>query len=262
MQFVSGQLIYDRISVHGKMGKVIDMTGQKFGRLTVIERDFNTNTNHKAYWICQCNCGKIISVRGQDLRQGKTLSCGCYSKEINSIKTTPNMIGQKYGKLTVIERIGSKNNRSLWKCQCDCGKIINVPRDSLIRGNTQSCGCILSQGENIIAKLLDEQGIKYKQQYTFSDLVGKNNTKLRFDFGILDEDETLKYLIEFQGEQHFIPFKNDTEEIFQLRQEYDKRKREYCKQNNIPLIEINYKNRTNLTWENLQFYINTQLSAF
>ena len=75
------------------MGKIIDMTGKKFGRLTVVEFDPNKKINNKAYWICKCDCGNILSVRGQDLRQGKTKSCGCYMREKSSINTTPDMKG-------------------------------------------------------------------------------------------------------------------------------------------------------------------------
>ncbi len=53
----------------------------------------NKKINHKAYWICKCDCGNIVSIRGQDLRQGKTKSCGCYMKECSSTNTTPNMVG-------------------------------------------------------------------------------------------------------------------------------------------------------------------------
>lgn len=228
------------------------MTGQRYGRLLVLKQDFNTNTNHKAYWFCKCDCGKIVSIRGQDLRQGKTTSCGCYAKEKASCNTTPDMTGQKFGKLTVIKRIGSRSKHSLWLCKCDCGKFCEVIRDSLISGNTKSCGCILSNGENIIANILTKHNIKYKQQYTFPDLIGKYGSKLRFDFGIFDQDNQLICLLEFQGEQHYVPFKYDTPETFQLRQFYDSMKRDYCKIHNIPLIEISYKDRNRITWEYLQ----------
>jgi len=46
------------------MGKVIDITNQRFNKLLVIKRDFEKNINNKAYWICICDCGNIVSVRG------------------------------------------------------------------------------------------------------------------------------------------------------------------------------------------------------
>lgn len=62
------------------MGNFIDLTGQKFGRLTVIKRGENID-NH-AGWICQCECGNIVNVNGKYLREGKTTSCGCYHNEL------------------------------------------------------------------------------------------------------------------------------------------------------------------------------------
>ncbi len=63
------------------MGKFIDLTGQKFGRLTVIERA--GSTKHGATkWLCKCECGKEKIVIGDELRKGNTTSCGCYAKEI------------------------------------------------------------------------------------------------------------------------------------------------------------------------------------
>lgn len=64
------------------MGKFIDLTGQKFGRLTVIERTESSNKNIK--WLCECECGGIVSVFGTDLKSGKTQSCGCIASEILS----------------------------------------------------------------------------------------------------------------------------------------------------------------------------------
>ena len=56
-----------------------DITNQKFGKLTVIKRGENTPKG-LATWICQCDCGNIVNVRGSDLRKGHTKSCGCASR--------------------------------------------------------------------------------------------------------------------------------------------------------------------------------------
>ena len=57
----------------------IDMTGKRFGRLIVLRRD--TYPSEEAYWVCQCDCGNVVSVRGSNLRQGVTRSCGCLRVE-------------------------------------------------------------------------------------------------------------------------------------------------------------------------------------
>lgn len=53
-----------------------DMTGQKFGRLTVIKYVYS-DKHYNAVWQCQCKCGNIVEVRGDMLRNGNTKSCGC-----------------------------------------------------------------------------------------------------------------------------------------------------------------------------------------
>lgn len=60
--------------------KLIDLSGQKFGRLTVMERGKNTDRG-EATWRCKCKCGSETVVRSDCLRRGDTKSCGCLAKE-------------------------------------------------------------------------------------------------------------------------------------------------------------------------------------
>ena len=62
------------------MGKLIDLTGQRFGRLTVIERVEN-DKQRRVRWLCQCECGNAVAILAKSLRSGNTKSCGCISKE-------------------------------------------------------------------------------------------------------------------------------------------------------------------------------------
>lgn len=61
--------------------KFIDMTGQKFGRLLVLEQN-GKDGRGEFLWKCLCDCGKIVSVRGNQIRSGKSVSCGCYNREL------------------------------------------------------------------------------------------------------------------------------------------------------------------------------------
>ncbi len=74
------------------MGKFIDETGNRYGMLTVLERDTRprkpTKSKPKTYWLCKCDCGKVISVQAYNLRSGQTKSCGCYHKERTSETST------------------------------------------------------------------------------------------------------------------------------------------------------------------------------
>ena len=66
------------------MGKLVDLTGQKFGRLTVIERAGKTAHGEHAKWLCRCECGNVITAASNNLRSGNTTSCGCFQSEIAS----------------------------------------------------------------------------------------------------------------------------------------------------------------------------------
>lgn len=78
-----------------KMIKVrIDLTGQRFGRLTVIkqvEDHISKSGQHKSRWLCKCDCGNETTVTSQNLKKGHTKSCGC--KNIDNARE----MGKKYG---------------------------------------------------------------------------------------------------------------------------------------------------------------------
>ena len=62
------------------MGKFVDLTGQRFGRLVVKERAKNDKTHHTR-WVCVCDCGNYVTVSQANLSSGNTQSCGCFRKE-------------------------------------------------------------------------------------------------------------------------------------------------------------------------------------
>lgn len=57
-----------------------DITGMKFGRLTVLRLSHKDN-RHECHWLCKCDCGNEKTVSGNKLRSGNTKSCGCMQKE-------------------------------------------------------------------------------------------------------------------------------------------------------------------------------------
>jgi len=61
------------------MGKLVDISGQRFGKLTCLEMVGRKNGH--VQWKFACDCGTVITTRGGDVRQGKTTSCGCYRNE-------------------------------------------------------------------------------------------------------------------------------------------------------------------------------------
>lgn len=217
-----------------KYNKPEDLTGLKSGRLTVLYLDKNSK---RPSWICKCECGKITKpIAAYSLKHNLTQSCGCLHTEKNSQVSRNDLTGKRFGKLVVKELVSI--NPPQWKCICDCGKEKIVKSANLISGRTQSCGCLISLGELKIMNLLDHLKIKYQTQYSFSDLKGKR-FPLRFDFAIFDKNDCLVALLEYQGEQHY-----RTSSIFATHfedeQENDNKKRIYCKNHNLKLIEVPY----------------------
>lgn len=131
-----------------------DLTGQRFGRLTVLrlcEEPYISPSGKKTRrWICRCDCGREISVL-QNALTGKngTRSCGCQQKA--SIRSqAKDMTGQRFGRLTVISQAElpkpePNGTRLGWRCRCDCGREIVTTRKALLTGKKLSCGCLLSE---------------------------------------------------------------------------------------------------------------------
>jgi hypothetical protein len=70
------------------MGKLIDITGKRFGRWKVLGVFPGHYRPGKARWVCRCNCGTLRIVIGTDLRRGKSKSCGCLQREKLSRRRT------------------------------------------------------------------------------------------------------------------------------------------------------------------------------
>lgn len=72
------------------MGIKIDLTGQKFGRLTVIEAT-HKRSKGSIMWSCRCECGNLTTVRSSSLRNSHTASCGCLAQESRSASGKENI---------------------------------------------------------------------------------------------------------------------------------------------------------------------------
>ena len=116
------------------MAKYIDLTGQTFGYLTVLDKA-DSGGKKGTFWRCQCVCGNTHITDGSSLRRGKVHSCGCKLLKHD-------LTGQTFGYLTVLYRAPKGEiPRSGWVCQCVCGKIHITLGESLRSGKIRSCGC-------------------------------------------------------------------------------------------------------------------------
>ena len=220
-----------------------DLSNKKFGKLTALY-PVNKTKDNKWQWLCRCECGKYTLVRGNYLSCGHTTSCGCYNTYRKIETNLEDISGQTFNQIYVIKYYGSKKEHAQFLAKCLlCGKEFVVSKEAL-RNGQYSCGCAKqSKYERAIEKILIENHIIYKKEYTFKDLVGKNNNKLRFDFAIMNSNNKLIGLIEMQGQQHYTNSFGISDEEFQYSLERDKIKKQYCLEHNIPLNCIKYNEK-------------------
>lgn len=146
-----------------------DLSGQTFGSLKVekrIEDYVSPKGVHSSKYLCTCKCGKQIEVIAPHLKSGYVNSCPRCSLKMEDI------VGQRFYKLVVKEFVEIKETVWIDKlerskyvpnglkvsccydagkyyvCQCDCGNITYVKRNSLLSGRTKSCGCLKTIGRN------------------------------------------------------------------------------------------------------------------
>ena len=99
------------------------LIGNKFGEWEVIDRAGSK-------WVCKCSCGNTRTLAKYQLTSGRSKSCG------HNTASLKNILGEKFGELTVTEYVGDGE----WKCKCSCGNETVVLGTSLRYGNTKSCG--------------------------------------------------------------------------------------------------------------------------
>ena len=216
-----------------------NIIGKKYNHLTVLEKS-EKRIGGKIGYKCQCDCEKktILYVSKTDLENNHTTSCGCARRKYK--------IGDIISNKQIIGYIGSKNNngRYYYKVKCLlCGREYEAIGQTLEK--TVGCGCQKSIGEFNIIQILQQNNIKYYKEYCFP------NSLLRFDFALLDKDNNIYRLIEFDGEQHYEQnIKNsgwNTYEKYQYTLKNDLKKNQIAKDNNIPLVRIPYWERDNIT---------------
>lgn len=218
----------------------IDLTGKRFGKLTVLEM----------LWVkphtkcrCICDCGNETIVINTGLTSGKTQSCGCYQRNRASESSTKDFAGVTAPSgVRFIERY-KKHARGVWEWVCECPycheRFYEIPA-RVLNGHVTSCGCVSrSAYEEYIEGILNKAGVLYKREYRFIDC--KDTYPLPFDFAILNESGNVTHLIEYDGKQHYSPVEFFGGEVeFQKRVKHDKIKNAYCADNDIQLIRLPY----------------------
>lgn len=209
---------------------------------------------NRPHAICECECGTIKPVWVMNLINDRSKDCGCGRKAMLRETRTKNLVGQRFGRLTVIELLeeSDKSNRRLYRCRCDCGNEIITSSICLLGRHTSSCGCLVSYWNMYIDNFLTDNNIPHKPEYP----VIIDGHRYRFDFYLFQYN----LFIEYDGIQHYEQMrfygedKEKNEKNLREIQERDKIKNKYCYDNNINLLRIPY-------WEtkNIETIINNHL---
>lgn len=198
---------------------------------------YNTKTSNELAKEYNVSRGMITKIWYDANLKGKQV--------INPKTTEVDITGQQFGKWTVLYKTDKRNTGGCiyWHCKCECGKEKDVLGTSLRQHRSLSCGLHknISRGNVKIADILDEANIPYEVEKTFETCKDKN--VLPFDFYIDN-----KYLIEYDGEQHF---DKDTIFDYEYTHQHDLIKSNWCKENNISLIRIPYTHYNDLCIEDL-----------
>lgn len=129
------------------MSKKLNIAGVRFGSLVAVEPTADRRNGY-TIWRCLCDCGNVALVSSRSLKSGRAESCGdpaCPCRKTVKMRTRgENLVGQRFGKLTVVSRSAEKGSAGqiLWNCRCDCGGQVITSTGQLNAGYRKSCGCL------------------------------------------------------------------------------------------------------------------------
>ena len=151
------------------MGKFVDITGKRYGKIVAIEKNNERDCNGSVIWKCKCDCGKTIDVSSNSLRSGCVLSCGCSRAESKE----KDISGKRIGRLTAIKKTHKTKDGAMWLFKCDCGNETVLSARVFNDGKTLSCGCLNSEKSKIKAEKLTRMstniyGIKRDDKVLFA----------------------------------------------------------------------------------------------
>ena len=136
------------------MGKKIDLTGQKFGKLTVI-RDTSTRKGSEVVWECECECGEVRYASISQLKYGQIKACRVCAKRTQGKRSKDELVGLVFGELTVLSQSSERYYKAvLWECVCSCGAHTKVTTACLKAELVKTCGmCLQSRrDEQLLGK--------------------------------------------------------------------------------------------------------------
>ena len=246
----SSHCTYPKFSSKYYDKKLVGMRFNDFVVKELLKRETISGDNPLgAYWLCECQkCGSVDTYFASEIYRNNKKSC-CFGKKYYDLS----LIGQDVNGIEIIDILKLKGNKfgTLWQCKCPyCGDFFVEQPLFILNESTTHCGCqSKTKGELSIDTFLKKIDIeKYCDlyyQYSFKDLKSDKNTRLRYDFALIDKVTKKIFLIEYDGPQHddinsVIGAKSleEAKEIFELTKKHDLMKDNYALKNNYPLLRI------------------------
>lgn len=174
----------------------LDLTGNTYGRLTVLGDVGKRTKNGKVLWHCLCECGRVTFVRGDHLKNGKVSSCGCLDTE-KKHERFKDLTSTETDNFKVIDRAYSQKGRVYWNCICKhCGNHIELQSNQIDRYS--SCGCKRNRStKERMAEIRDPESLKSTKPTAKSTTgvrgVYYNKRKKRY-VAYINVDKKSKYL--------------------------------------------------------------------
>lgn len=196
------------------MNTLIDLTGQRFGKLTVREK-LPPLSDGRTRWLCDCDCGNSCVVNSYALRKKNQQSCGC--AKIKDI------IGQRFGHLIVLKRSDqyvmlSDRKKYLWECRCDCGATVYRLSEKLKQGI--QCACKTCMGKAAAIAMTENAGFVEGTQLSKLSTTKANANSSSGVRGVFFNRRSGKWraTLKFQGLDHYLGEYIKIEDAIKARQ--------------------------------------------
>jgi hypothetical protein len=196
--------------------KKIDLTGNVYGRLTVLGDVGKRTGQGRVLWHCLCECGNTTHVRADHLKNGSITSCGCLNdeKKRERFKDLTNIETDNF---KIIDRAYSKNGRIYWNCICKhCGNHIELQSNQISK--YLSCGCKHNRStKERMAEISDPESLKTIRPTAKSTTgvrgVYFNKRKNRYQV-FINVDKKTKYLGSYVSLEEATKMRREAEEKY------------------------------------------------
>ena len=199
----------------------LDLTGNKYGRLTVLGDDGTRTKSGKVLWLCLCECGNTTYVRADHLKNGSVVSCGCLNEE-KKHERFKDFTNAETDNFIIVDRAYSKNQRIYWNCICKhCGNHIELQSNQIERYS--SCGCKQNRStKERMAEISDPESLKTNRPTAKSTTgvrgVYFNKRKKRYQV-FINVNKKPKYLGSYVSLEEAVKIRREAEIEYGYKQE-------------------------------------------